>query len=217
MNMNKNILTLAGARITDAGDTGDEVNDVATKEYVDHWFDPIESHRHYVKYIESRFFLMTPLSNLCKVSTNLAYTGGNIHSVLGSEAFSNTFKFKNQIVTDKYIEVTYLEKVKVDEWMFLTDVKISLQNVTFKWQMSNDNGKTWKDGNSAIVSASDISSSIRDISLNRGQWNFINQDPITSNKAAPFAEEYYFSWRLLGLTGSIASNAHINVMCMELY
>lgn len=91
-----NTFNVGNARIIDAGNTAGGENDVATKKYVDFWFDPIESREHYIKYIQARFFLMHPISHLCKVSSDINVYGGHIYTILGSNPRAQSFFFKGQ-------------------------------------------------------------------------------------------------------------------------
>ncbi len=199
---------VGGTRIINVGDTGIEDDDVATKKYVDGWHEPVEYRDCYIKYIKSRFFLLVPISGLCKVSTDLIIKGGQIHTVLEGNSASNSFYFENQSVKGKYIQLSYLQDVWVEEWILMTSTKEQI-DVKFKWQASSDKGKSWIDISDAKFTSTDVAPIIKDISMNKGQWNFINPDPINEEKR-------YSYWRLKGVSGAVTSHPYINIMYMTL-
>ena len=204
----ENSFNLGGARLSKAGKTGDENDDVSTKRYVDLWHFPSlgTDQGHYQRYIKSRDFLMVPLTGLCMASTTLQVKG-YIHTILESNSNPNTFSFIEQAVVDKCIQVNYLKSVWVEEWIFITNIKVPL-DVAFKWQASND-GKTWIDISEARITSKDIPPETQAISVNKGQWNFVNQNPVNP-------KVQYSYWRLKGSRGRIPSKCYVNIMLMYL-
>ena len=204
---NNNSLDLGGASLKDAGRTGDERNDITTKRYVDRWFFPVDQpSQHYQRYINARDYLMHPLTGLCMTSTNLS-VNGYINTILEAMAYHETFYFHTQSVKDKYIQVNYLNSVKVNSWVLIITAKTPI-TATFKWQASDDNEKTWVDICNARVRSSGAPPSTKAISINKGQWNFERED-MTNKKQ-------YSCWRLMGISGQISDPPFVNVMLMYL-
>ena len=206
----KNSIDLGGATLSSAGHTGEEDYDVSTKRYVDRWHVPDiggDDDDHYQRVIKSREWLMGSLTRLCKISTTLG-TYGNIVTVLEGAIFAKTFYFLKGSVQGKYIEVTYLKQVWVDEWIFETDIKLEIQ-VVFKWQASNDGGETWTDIGGAEFVCTDPSPLEKDITLNMGRWKF-------RNPKNPIDKQRYSCWRLMGVSGTMKSAHYVNSMLMYL-
>ena len=204
-----NSFKLGGASILDAGSTGIEANDVPIKRYVDRWHNPKDSQdNHYQRYIKSRVYTMLPLTGLCKVTTTIP-SSGNIPTLLGTSSRSNSFYFtpNHSPVKDKNIQVTYQQSVWVEEWIFVTLLREPL-SVAFKWQASDDE-TTWVDIGTARITSTGVPPSMKAISLNAGQWNFINPESLDTNKR-------YSYWRLKGVSGGLPSATFVNIMHMYL-
>ena len=182
------------------------ISDAATKHFceIQPATEPSDA-AYYQNAINTKRFTLGNITQLCRVSSNLA-TNGSLMLILEGSIRTNSFYFTNdEDVTGKCIlQVEYLFDVWVDEWS-LVCVRDLAWYAQFQWQASHDK-TTWVDIGCVRTTEKAVITSMMN-QENAVEWIFPNPEHAKETK--------YKYWRLKGVSGKTKSG-YISLLLMNI-